>query len=358
MANYNQNNDKYTEDIRKVEPTDPAHADLINELAQAIINNIAFNKRCINEHINSDNPHEIDADTVGLGKANNTADLEKPVSKAQQDAIDKAYYNSNLYTDQKIADLVNGAPTTLDTIGELAEAFENNKTVVEALNQAIGLKANEKEFNSHTENKNNPHGVTAAQVGALTPTGDTKSNKVTFTSNDVADANAASWTSVTALNSGITHATFFQRVSQMFKNVRYLYKMLGTTDISKIGNGTVRGAISQLNSDLGNLSNTILAKIPIPSFSNYQEKVGGKATRNNLTYTIEKDGWYEAHCQAETTENGDMRISVNGINVTQTYSTHQWTKINTGIMYLKKGAIINYYSNNNLSIACFLGNFN
>ena len=116
--------------------------------------------------------------------------------------------------------------------------------------------------------------------------------------------------------------------------------------------------VHQLNRDLGNLSNTILAKIPIPSFSNYQEKVGGKATRNNLTYTIEKDGWYEAHCQAETTENGDMRISVNGINVTQTYSTHQWTKINTGIMYLKKGAIINYYSNKNLSIACFLGNFN
>ena len=101
-----------------------------------------------------------------------------------------------------------------------------------------------------------------------------------------------------------------------------------------------------------------MAKIPIPSFSNYQEKVGGKATRSSLTYTIEKDGWYEAHCQAETTENGDMQISVNGINVTQTYSIHQWTKINTGIIYLKKGAVIRYYSNNNLSIACFLGNFN
>ena len=281
MANYNQNNDKYIEDIRKVEPTDPAHADLINELAQAIINNIAFNKRCINEHINSDNPHEIDADTVGLGKANNTADLEKPVSKAQQDAIDKAYYNSNLYTDQKIADLVNGAPTTLDTIGELAEAFENNKTVVEALNQAIGLKANEKEFNSHTENKNNPHGVTAAQVGALTPTGDTRSNKVTFTSNDVADANAASWTSVTALNSGITHATFFQRVSQMFKNVRYLYKMLGTTDISKIGNGTVRGAISQLNSDLGGHS----IKIDVPANAKFTDTNTWRGIQDNLNST-------------------------------------------------------------------------
>lgn len=38
----------------------------------------------------------------------------------------------------------------------------------------------------------------------------------------------------------------------MFKNVRYLYKMLGTTDISKIGNGTCTGAISSLNSGLAN----------------------------------------------------------------------------------------------------------
>ena len=354
MANYNQNNDKYTEDIRKVEPTDPAHADLINELAQAIINNIAFNKRCINEHINSDNPHEIDADTVGLGKANNTADLEKPVSKAQQDAIDKAYYNSNLYTDQKIADLVNGAPTTLDTIGELAEAFENNKTVVEALNQAIGLKANEKEFNSHTENKNNPHGVTAAQVGALTPTGDTKSNKVTFTSNDVADANAASWTSVTALNSGITHATFFQRVSQMFKNVRYLYKMLGTTDISKIGNGTVRGAISQLNSDLA-------TKLLTPSFKYDYALLGGIQTRAGtpVSTTIDKDGWYYADCQSETDDIGDMRIYINGnIVIAQTYTRAQWTKITSGMMYLKKGTTVTYTCSNNVIVACFLSKIN
>lgn len=42
----------------------------------------------------------------------------------------------------------------------------------------------------------------------------------------------------------------FAKVSQMFKNVRYLYKMLGTTDISKIGNGTCTGAISSLNSGL------------------------------------------------------------------------------------------------------------
>lgn len=86
----------------------------------------------------------------------------------------------------------------------------------------------------------------------LSTSGDSKSNTVTFTSNDVADGSATSWTSVTALASGISHATFFQRVSQMFKNVRYLYKMLGTTDISSVGNGTVTNAISTLNSNLEN----------------------------------------------------------------------------------------------------------
>lgn len=79
---------------------------------------------------------------------------------------------------------------------------------------------------------------------------DTKDSIVTYTSNDVADANATSWTSVSTLTSGLDHATFLQRVSQMFKNVRYLYKMLGTTNISAIGGGTVTGAISSLNSNL------------------------------------------------------------------------------------------------------------
>lgn len=94
--------------------------------------------------------------------------------------------------------------------------------------------------------------ITADNIGALKKDGDSKSNTVTFTSNDVSDGNATSWTSVIALTSGITHATFFQRASQMFKNVRYLYKMLGSTDISGIGDGTVTGGLNTLNSNLEN----------------------------------------------------------------------------------------------------------
>lgn len=45
------------------------------------------------------------------------------------------------YVDEKVADLVGSAPETLDTIGELATALQENEEVVEVLNQAITVKA-------------------------------------------------------------------------------------------------------------------------------------------------------------------------------------------------------------------------
>ena len=57
-----------------------------------------------------------------------------------QNAVsDKA---TTTYVDTKVANLVNSAPTTLDTLGEVATAIQNNASVVEALNSSIGNKAN------------------------------------------------------------------------------------------------------------------------------------------------------------------------------------------------------------------------
>ena len=69
------------------------------------------------------------------------------------------------YTDTEIAGLINGAPTTLDTLGEIATAMSENQSVVEALNSAIGTKANVSDLTAHTGNTSNPHSVTKAQVG-------------------------------------------------------------------------------------------------------------------------------------------------------------------------------------------------
>lgn len=100
--------------------------------------------------------------------------------------------------------------------------------------------------------------LTPVDIGAVATGGDTANNVVSFTSSDVADGSASAWTTVSKLSSGEKHSSIFAKVSQMFKNVRYLYKMLGTTDISKIGNGTCTGAISSLNSGLTNHINNVM----------------------------------------------------------------------------------------------------
>lgn len=148
---------------------------------------------------------EYTKNEIGLENVDNTSDLNKPVSIAQQKAIDDAYANSNGYTDQKISELINN-----DTIH--ITSSERNK------------------WNS-----------------AISGTDDTKDNVVSFTSNDT--TNPTSWSDVSALTSGEKHTSIFTKISTMFKNIRYLYKLIGTTDISAIGNGTVTGGLSALNSN-------------------------------------------------------------------------------------------------------------
>lgn len=55
--------------------------------------------------------------------------------------ITKRYATEN-YVEKAVADLVNSAPETLDTLGELATAFQENKEVVEALDASITNKQN------------------------------------------------------------------------------------------------------------------------------------------------------------------------------------------------------------------------
>lgn len=103
--------------------------------------------------------------------------------------------------------------------------------------------------------------LTPEQIGALAEDGDTSENTVAFASSDVADGSALSWTSVPTLTSGEKHSSIIAKVSQMFKNIRYLYKMLGTIDISAIGGGTVTGAISSQNEALATLSTNLAGMV-------------------------------------------------------------------------------------------------
>ena len=90
---------------------------------------------------------------------------------------------------------------------------------------------------------------------------DEPTGEVDFTSQDTTLTPSSS-TSVDLLSGNDSWSQRFVKISQMFKNVRYLLSKLGTTDISSIGNGTVTNALSTLNNDLNlvtpDYNNTVL----------------------------------------------------------------------------------------------------
>ena len=67
---------------------------------------------------------------IELGNADNTADVDKPISTATQTALDGKFNKTNTYTegdvDLTISNLIASAPEALNTLNELAQALAND----------------------------------------------------------------------------------------------------------------------------------------------------------------------------------------------------------------------------------------
>jgi hypothetical protein len=88
--------------------------------------------------------HDVTAASVGLANVDNTSDLNKPVSTAQQSALDLKADQATTYTkvevDSNIANLVDTAPATLDTLNELAAALGDDANFAATTASALGEK--------------------------------------------------------------------------------------------------------------------------------------------------------------------------------------------------------------------------
>ncbi len=190
MKKYTNNNPQFFDEIDVVETTDPNHADNINKADKQTFENTLVNRNNI-EQLEKNKIDKIagkglstnDYTTLeksklsGIAeKANNyvhpashpaemitqnethrfVSDNEKSswnaTLQSSKDYSDATYRQSTGYTDKKIADLINGAPETLDTLKEVADAIQANKTVADALTSAVGKKANQTELDTHTNN--------------------------------------------------------------------------------------------------------------------------------------------------------------------------------------------------------------
>ena len=83
----------------------------------------------------------------------------------------------------------------------------------------------------------------------------TPSETGTFNGTSEDGVNPSSWTTVSTLTSGETNGSIFTKISQMFKNIRFLYGKLGSVDISTTGS-SVTDAIANLETNKADVGHT------------------------------------------------------------------------------------------------------
>ena len=81
---------------------------------------------------------------IELGNADNTADVDKPISTATQTALDGKFNKTNTYTegdvDLTISNLIASAPEALNTLNELAQALANHPNHATTVFNQLALK--------------------------------------------------------------------------------------------------------------------------------------------------------------------------------------------------------------------------
>lgn len=138
----------------------------VRELIAEDLNPVEQLTKLLFEHINNKfNPHEVTKEQVGLGNVDNTADMDKPVSRPQKEYID-ALENRVKGWFKQLNVWINNHVT------EVNKKFQD---VWAAINKKLDKEdyENDKDnFNAHIRNYDNPHRVTAAQVGLPTAASD------------------------------------------------------------------------------------------------------------------------------------------------------------------------------------------
>lgn len=108
--------------------------------------------------------------------SNVEVDLSGYYTKTETDNVaTQTLGSAKSYTDTKVAELIDSAPETLDTFKEIADAFAENDEVLDALNSAIGFKADKSELSNYvtnTELENKKYATKSEVSGKVSLTGD------------------------------------------------------------------------------------------------------------------------------------------------------------------------------------------
>ena len=308
----------------------------------------------------------ITSTMVGLGNVDNTSDALKPVSVAQQTALDlKANIASpsftgvptaptasvgtnttqlatTAYVRGEVASLIASAPAALDTLNELANALGNDASFSTTISTAIGLRAN---IASPTFT-GTVSGITASMVGL---------GNVDNTSDVLKPVSVAQQTALD-LKANNANPTFTGTVSGITASMVGLGNVDNTSDVLKpvsvaqqtaldlkanIANPTFTGTVSGITASmigLGNVDNTsdvskpvstaqqtaldLKANIASPTFTGTTTIPTAQIT--NITVTSDATINSRLYVAGDVSFNGNLNapmISENGTTLISKYAT-------------------------------------
>lgn len=152
LKNQSQDNllatkESLTSEISRAKSAENKNANNISkETARSIAAEESINNSLQNHIIDESNPHNVNKTHIGLTYVDNTSDRDKPVSIAQQNALDSALFNHNTsesaHSDMRLFisvlttrlnTLADSDDTTLDQLSEIVAYIKNNKNLIDGI---------------------------------------------------------------------------------------------------------------------------------------------------------------------------------------------------------------------------------
>lgn len=212
-----------TSDINK--PVSTAQQAALDKLKSDLKSIIGSTGTDLSAHLKDfGNPHKVTKDQVGLGKVDNTADLEKPVSVATQEAINAVQSNldkTNISLENHIADKKNPHEVTKKQVGlgNVDNTSDANKPISNATQTALNGKFSATDGNALKQRVDNIPELVATDI---TVNSDNDSVNISLDKTSIVDGTLSGTTininSATASKAGILVPTDKSKIDKIITN--------------------------------------------------------------------------------------------------------------------------------------------
>ncbi len=236
--------------------------DITNETNRAILSENHILQSLSEHTVNELNPHKVTREQLNLGNVNNTADIDKPVSTAQQNAIDSAVSNHdtsnashhdirNLISDltARLNALADSDDTTLDQLSEIIAYIKNNKSLIDSITTS---KVSVSDIIDNLISKDTDKPLSAGQGKVLKELTDalqsSLDNHINDTANHISSTERTAWTDANNKKHSHKNSSVIDKITQTLLdnwNAAYAYSQSSPslTDATKTEKSEINGNI-------------------------------------------------------------------------------------------------------------------